>query len=250
VISRRSMNAGLMAASVSVFNPIAGAQSEPEELPFTQLNYPPFDALDAPQKFGLNEPTQAQKAKVSQIIQSTPRGPRPYDVARSFVDRFYGKDPEVISQWPRPAAWNPLIVEFFSATTKKANNDMIPWCAAFANWCLIRSNRVGSNSAASQSFLASRAFKKTDEPKVGDLAIFTCFDQKSGKSLGLGHATFVRELPANGKLKVTGGNQSTDGHSSIICDSEYPLGDRIVKRHVGGNYVPTVMRLSKYISIV
>lgn len=253
MISRRKMNVSLIgtAAVLAGRTVRAEAQAEAElDSVFTQLTYPSFDALNAPERFGLEIPNKAQREKAAEIIKDAPRGPTPYDIARSFVDKYYEKNPELISQWPLPAAWNPLIVEFFNATTLKVNNDMVHWCAAFANWCISRAGRISSNSAGSQSFLSTKVFKKVDAPKVGDLAIFTCYDQKSGKSLGLGHATFVREVPSNGKVKVTGGNQSKDGHSSIICDSEFPVGDRIVKRQLNGNYIATVMRLNSYIAII
>lgn len=250
MISRRQANLNLVVLAASTSSSIGWSQTDAEEPIFTQLMYPPFEALDAPQKFGYSPATAEQKEKSKKIILETPKGPRPIDIAENLVARFYEKDPDAISQWPAPSAWNPLVVEFFSSTSLRVNNDMVHWCAAFANWCLERSGRVSSRSASSQSFLNNKSFKKTTDPNVGDLAVFTCYDTNSGKNIGLGHVTFVREKPSNGRLKVIGGNQSKDGHSSIISATEFPIGDRPVKRHIDGKYVACTMRLNSYISIV
>lgn len=226
----------------------AGQPAEAEEY-FDQLIYPPIEALDDPQPFGVKPPTQDEVKKATLIIDQTVKGPRPIDVAQSFVDRFYDNDPSAISQWPAPSHWNPLIVKFFSATSYRANNDMIAWCAAFANWCLERAGRVGSRSAKSQSFL-SKEFKTTKDPKPGDLAIFTCYDKASGKSLELGHVTFFKNKVSDTFINVVGGNQSADGHSSIVSERPFSIVDRDVRRHVGNNYVLCTMKLNTYITIV
>lgn len=242
---------GVLASASYLPGSPAWAQADTvAEQRFDQLNYPPFSLFDRPDQFGYKPPSPAERTKAADIVRSTPKGPKPIDVAESFVSRFYQSDPDAISQWPAPESWNPLIVEFFSATSVPANNDMVAWCAAFANWCMERAGRVGSRSAASQSFIASKAFKKTNDPEVGDLIVFTCYDKSSGKSLGLGHVAFVGEKPANGRVKVIGGNQSKDGRSSVICASDFPLGDREVRRHVDGKYVPCTMRLNSFVSVV
>ena len=250
MISRRSVTASIAGSSALALFPAWAQPSPATEASFDQLTYPPFETIGRPELFGYVPATAEQKQKAADVVRTTPNGPTPIAIVQSFIDRFYAKDPDVISQWPAPKEWNPLVVTFFSATSSPANSDMVPWCAAFANWCLERSGRTGSRSAASQSFLTSKAFKKTDDPKVGDLVVFTCYDNVTGKSVGLGHVTFVKERPANGRVKVVGGNQSKDGHSSIISEADFPLGDRAVKRHVNGKYVPCTMRLNSFISIV
>lgn len=247
MITRRTIIAAACAAPLCLQSSLASSAEEIS--PFDQLIYPPIESLDDPEVFGYSPPTQAQRDKAREIVAATKRGPTPVDIAQSVVDRFFKQDPEAISQWPAPAAWNPLIVEFFSATTYKANNDMVAWCAAFANWCIERSGRNGSRSAASQSFLSDQ-FKATSEPKPGDLAVFTCYDLSTGRSLGLGHVTFFKEKLPNNFIRAVGGNQSGDGHSSIISESTFITTDRRVRRHIGNNYVPCTMRLNTYISIV
>lgn len=245
---RRNFTIGLVTAPIAMaLSSRLFAQTEDDEI-FDQLEYPPFDLIDAPTLMGNRPPTAEQIAKAKLIVNTTPKGPAPIDVAQSFVDRFYVSDPNAISQWPRPSNWNPLVVQFFGATSTKANNDMIAWCAAFANWCLERAGRDGSRSASSQSFLAPR-FAKTKTPKRGDLAIWTCYTE-AGKSLGLGHVAFYKGPSDTRYIEVVGGNQSVNGHSSIVSAQRFPIYDRQVTRGVGGGKrVPCVMKFNTYVSV-
>lgn len=250
MISRREFSLGLASLAIVISDlSIADTISDDLAISFDQLVYPPFEALDAPAEFGYKEPDAAAKAKAADIIKQSPKGPKPIDVAQSFVDRFYKTDPEAISQWPAPAAWNPLIVEFFNATSLKVNNDMVPWCAAFVNWCIKRCNRLGSNNAGSQSFLG-KDFKPTTDPEVGDLAVFTCYEKNTQESIGLGHVAFVKEKPTNTYVKLVGGNTRSDGHASIICERVFQTGDRNVRRRKDGRWVECTMKLNTYIAVV
>ncbi|CDX58798.1 exported hypothetical protein [Mesorhizobium plurifarium] len=247
---RRLLVSGVFAASAALMGRTR-AQTTTDEAsgPFDQLIYPPIEAIDAPEQFGYQPATAAQKEKAREIIQQTPKGPEPIDIAQSFIDRFSNSDPDAISQWPAPQNWNPLIVSFFNeATTLHVNNDMVEWCAAFANWCIKRAGKTGSNSASSQSFL-DRAFDKTNNPKRGNLAIFTCFEKSSNRSLGIGHVAFVQSPPAAGVIQLLGGNTSKDGHSSIICQKPFSTAPREIRRHVNGIYVPCIMRLNTYVAL-
>jgi hypothetical protein len=126
---------------------------------------------------------------------------------------------------------------------------MIAWCAAFANFCIERHGGKGSRSASSQSFL-SQVFKRTKDPKRGDLVVFTCYEPGTEESIGLGHVTFFKEKVGDNQIRVVGGNQSKDGHSSIISERVMTTTERTVKRHLAnGAYVDTAMRLNTYISM-
>jgi len=251
MISRRNFAIGLISAPL-LFEamPLFGQNVNITELSFDQLLFPPFEALDNPEPFGYSSPNEAQKRKAMEIINTTPKGPKAIDIAQSFIDRFYKKDPEAISQWPAPRSWNPLIKTFFSATVNPANNDMIPWCAAFVNWCIERSGRNGSRSASSQSFLNQEFFKNTDSPQIGDLIIFTCYDKNTDKSLGIGHVAFVKELPESGHVKCIGGNQSFDGKNSIVCEKPYRTSPFEVNRIVNGKHIPCTMRINTFIRLI
>jgi uncharacterized protein (TIGR02594 family) len=217
---------------------------------FDQLIYPPLGAINQPEKFGYAKPTQAQRDKAAKIINETPKGPNPLAIARSFSERFGESDPRAISQWPAPDAWNPLVVEFFKSTASPANNDMVAWCAAFANWCIERNGRTGTRSAASQSFVDpknAKYFKKINDPDFGDLVVWTCYDDKSGKSLGLGHVAFVTGKPSGDSVPTISGNTSDDNHYSIIVEKPFSTKDRKVYRTVNGTKVLSVMKLNSFL---
>jgi len=133
MLNRRAVGLGLMMAPSLLISGRSFGQTTEEVESFEQLTFPPISALDQPGLFGYKPATQAQIDKARLIVNSTPRGPAPIDIAKSFITRFSNTDAEAISQSPSPASWNPLVVEFFRSTSTKANNDMIAWCAAFAN---------------------------------------------------------------------------------------------------------------------
>ena len=253
MLSRRALSLSLLTLPVVLNSSAAWADAaDPvvgEDVSFDQLPLPPIDALDDPELFGYKPPTAAQRAKAQKIIDDTIKGPRPFDVAKSFIKRFAKSDPEAISQWPAPSTWNPLVKEFFSATYLRVNNDMVDWCAAFVNWCIERNNKKGTNSAASQSFVDSGMFKRVDTPAEGNLVVFTCYDKQSGKSLGLGHVAFYEASAGDNKIRVLGGNQSVDGHSSIISERLFLTTPFDVHRHVGGEYVPCVYKLNSFLAV-
>ena len=249
MITRRSIAFGLVTCPALITSlPIASQTIGSAEEPFDQLIYPPIDDVDNGQPFGYRPATEAQKKKAAEISDAAPKGPTPVDIAQSFVDRFYKKDPEAITQWPVPAWWNPLMLHFFATSSNKFNSDMVAWSGALTNWCLERSGRSGSQNSGSQSFL-SKDFKATDDPQHGDLAVFTCYDKSTGKSLGFGHVVFFKEKLSNNHIRVIGGNQSGDGHSSIICERELLTTDHDVRRHSGESYSLCTMRLNTYIKL-
>ncbi len=252
-LSRRHL-AALLLASPLVINSKAGwsDQNDPivgRDVAFAQLTFPPFAALDAAQRFGYSAPSARQRSKAQIIIDATPTGPSPYAIAESFIDRFGRTDPDAISQWPAPKAWNPLIREFFSATSLRANNDMIDWCAAFVNWCIERNNNKGTNSAGSQSFVTSGLYRKTQQPSQGNVVVFTCYNRQTGASLGLGHVGFFKSFDSQDRVRVLGGNQSSDGRSSIICERQYLTTPFNVTRHVNGVAVPCIYRLNSFLVV-
>jgi uncharacterized protein (TIGR02594 family) len=228
---------------------LAWAQSD-TETEFVGLTWPPIILLDPGKHelYGYNKATGDQEAKATLMLQKAPKGPKAIDVAQYFVDTYYKSAPETISQWPAPANWNPLIVDFFDATTTKATSDMIAWCSAFVNWCLAQNGKLRSNDASSQSFL-KKQFARTTEPKVGDLAVFTCYNL-AGQDMLLGHVAFVKAPPADGRVLLLGGNMSSGGHGSIICEETFSTGSVKTSRTVGNKRVPCTMRLNAYIQVV
>lgn len=120
MIARRPVIASMFAGCAATVAPRTARAAADDALfadgTASDLDFPPLAALDAKQNFGYKPPSAAEIAAAAKIVDETPKGPPPVDIARSFVERFSGKDPDAISQWPAPAAWNPLIVRFFDAT--------------------------------------------------------------------------------------------------------------------------------------
>ena len=253
MLSRRALAVGAPIAALVLGTRLSFAQEAElvigTDVGFDQLPLPPLVSLDDPQVYGYKKPTADQLAKAQKIMDETPKGPHPYDVAKSFIDRFAQLDPNAIAQWPAPASWNPLVKGFFDATSLRAQNDMINWCAAFVNWCIERNNIKGTDSASSQSFVTSGRYGSTDTPSRGDLVVFTCYDKQSGKSLGLGHVAFFEQDLGESKIRVIGGNQSADGHSSIISRRDYNTSPFDSHRHVGDEYVPCTFALNRYLKV-
>ncbi|WP_197064642.1 TIGR02594 family protein [Achromobacter sp. RTa] len=145
--------------------------------------------------------------KGRRIMEGCARDVAPMAVAQYFatlcggaLNEEYGDDAHLYAQeWPVRA--NPVIVDFFNATsTRVPNGDVTPWCAAFVNWCLWRSGAVdGTNSAASSSF---RSWKlATTEPRPGDIVVF-----QHKHDAWKGHVGFFISRTAGGTY-VLGGNQ-------------------------------------------
>lgn len=250
-----------MAAAVSAgVLPVGTASGATEVSLADQLEFPDYNSIDDPVSFGFGEPSHEQIDRAAAVIREmddliSKSAPRmsPVDVAASFISR-YANEPEIISQWPAPSAWNPLVVAYLRSTGYPAHNDMIAWCAAFVNWCIEHSlgKQHTSGSASSQSFLGNPRFRTTSTPARGDLAVFTVYDKQTGRPLSppLGHVAFVSAPPAASSVTVLGGNQSANGHSSIISEKSFPTTPFPARRHIDGRYVACKMQLNKYMSIV
>jgi hypothetical protein len=96
MLSRRNLSLSLLTLPVALNSSTAWADAaDPvvgEDVSFEQLYLPPVDALDDPELFGYKPATAAQKAKAQKIIDGTPKGPSPFDVAKSFIERFAKSD--------------------------------------------------------------------------------------------------------------------------------------------------------------
>ncbi len=98
---------------------------------------------------------------------------------------------------------NPKIVEYHSCTSLKAQDDAIPWCSSFVNWCCSRANIPGTNSAAARSWL--NWGEEIKEPQMGDIVIIQRDESKTSGHVGFyegTHGSFEKQL-----IKIFGGNQ-------------------------------------------
>ena len=127
---------------------------------------------------------------------------------------------------------NPRIVEYFTATSYRASNDETPWCAAFVNWCLVKSGVAGTKSAAALSFKDWGA--ATKNPKVGDIAVI---DYGGGR----GHVGFIFGFEVRDKkeyIQLLGGNQDDKVQISLYDRGKFTH-FRTVKTAVNSSTVVT-----------
>lgn len=247
MITRRTL-VGLIAALPALKPDVLLARRAGREI-ILQLQYPPPRPASGKMTAKRTKAVMADVKQAHDIIDLTPTGPRPIDIAQSFVDRYSRTKPAVISQPPPPAPVNPLISEFLKVTSLHSEGDLVPWCAAFVNFCIRRNGGAGSASAWSQSFLPP-AFSVADSPQEGDLAVFTCFNPTTGQTIGLGHVAFFKRFDDERHIVVLGGNQQTAGHSSSISEKTMAVGDQWVRRHLDiGGAMTVRMRLNTYVRI-
>jgi flagellar protein FlgJ len=114
------------------------------------------------------------------------------------------------------AGANSHIIDYFKATDlnkKDASTDETAWCAAFCNWCLVKSGFAGDNSAWAANFKKWGRPTRNNKPAFGAVALVRF---KSGKH----HVTFVAGLSKDGsRLATLGGNQ---GDFSAVTHSHVP----------------------------
>ncbi|MGB8167324.1 MAG: TIGR02594 family protein [Chthoniobacteraceae bacterium] len=102
-----------------------------------------------------------------------------------------------IAEYPGDAN-NPRVVEYHRHTSLKASDDEVPWCSAFANYCMDVAGKPKTNSAAASSWLDWG--HRLDTPMYGCVAVFS--------RTGGNHVAFVVGWDKRGNLAVLGGNQS------------------------------------------
>lgn len=228
VVLRRSVLCGLAAiagcAGPSVRGTWVSGDHQDERWPPVPASLQRYAGLDVtddelsifePQ--GTERPLPEEVVLARRVLDSAPANGRPLEVARYFNELGLGGSGEELSayagQWPH--RWNPVLVEFFSATRTTPVGDTTPWCAAFVNWCLVRGGaRAGSdfaptNSASSGSFRTwGRAIETGagESPRVGDIVVFAKVDPTE-RAVGRGHVGFFLQEDAT-RVLVLGGNQS------------------------------------------
>jgi uncharacterized protein (TIGR02594 family) len=161
-------------------------------------------------RLGTKHPLTPEEKIATAVLSRSPEGPSPVDVARYFLSVGEGKFQDdwrpYTSGWPE--RWNPVIVEFFRATNTLPNGDITPWCAAFVNWCFLRSQKApATHSASSGSFRCFGA--ATEDPRPGDVVVFRKIGSTE-KCQGRGHVGFFI-ADYGDEVEVLGGNQ-IEGH--------------------------------------
>ncbi|WP_322402437.1 LysM peptidoglycan-binding domain-containing protein [Massilia luteola] len=118
-----------------------------------------------------------------------------------------------------------------------------PWCASFANYCLMTAGAPYEKSASSQFATWSKKFKKIDKPVYGALMVMRNYVKTTGKAHGTGHVTFVYGKTKKGTIAGLGGNQSdrlkVSEYFLTAVSARFPLKDgTILEQKFHGFYIP------------
>jgi hypothetical protein len=208
---------------------------------------------------GTKPPTPEEITRATDLLKNSPFGVPPIEVAQYFLAVGAGAYGQELRPYARewPVRANPLIFHFFSATQTKPEGDTTAWCAAFLNWCLLRSrassaDEIGrapgnfsssgkpfpeknlkdhsTNSASSGSF---RCWADTKTPKRGDIVVFRDpgTDDLTKVCRGTGHVAFYLGEPTKDQVRVIGGNQTLKGSNGAItvADMKTSAGSRFLK---------------------
>lgn len=112
---------------------------------------------------------------------------------------------------------NPRIVEYHAATTLKASEDEVPWCASFVNWVFLQCSMRRTKSARAASWLL---WGVPCKPRYGCVVVKS--RPLNGSPTGGNHVTFwLRAAKKNGVPGYIGlgGNQSNEVNETWYPDS-------------------------------
>lgn len=117
-----------------------------------------------------------------------------------------------------------------------------PWCASFANYCLMTAGAPYEKSASSQFATVSKKFKKIDKPVYGALMVMRNYFAGTNKAQGTGHVTFVYGKTADGDIAGLGGNQNDrlklSPYKTSGVSAEFELKGIDLEQKFHGFYIP------------
>lgn len=118
---------------------------------------------------------------------------------------------------------NVRILQYFRETGRPEwKSDEIPWCAIFANWCLVQIGAPTCGRGLAASFLEYGT--PTNTPELGDIVVFSHPETQ----YGLQHVSFfVRKL--DGLVYCLGGNQSNEVNITAFQEKEVTAYRKIPK---------------------
>lgn len=92
------------------------------------------------------------------------------------------------------------IVEYHKTTLLKANEDEIPWCSSFVNWCMYKAKIYRTDSAAARSWLKWGVNLLI--PAFGCVTVLSRGDNPAS-----GHVGFYVGSTTSDTIRILGGNQ-------------------------------------------
>jgi|GEM_PF-3266495 len=202
---------------------------------------------------GTGKPSSKDIDAAFDILIASPFNCTPLEVVQHFHGVGQGKLGNDLRkfarEWPRIA--NPIIFHFFSATGTKPEGDTTAWCAAFLNWCIMRSHAQskdeigespGKYSKSGKSFDVSnfekfatrnassgsfRCWKEISNPQEGDVVVFANKGTQglTPHCLGQGHVTlFLKKAKKPDWVEVLGGNQTEAGSNGAVTRANFYVG--------------------------
>ena len=112
---------------------------------------------------------------------------------------------------------NPRILEYLATcedlTKEELATDSTAWCAAFANWCMLRAGLSGTGTSWARDWYEWGVVD--DDPQPGSVVVWRRNAGPHGEGV-FGHVSFLLEDRGD-KLLVLGGNQTTK-----VFRAEYP----------------------------
>lgn len=176
--------------------------------------------------FGTKPALGPEEDMARKILEGAPKGKSLVETARYFegISEKNAEGYAYNAQWP--TRWNPVIIGFYQSTSLPKpyvykKGDTIDWCAAFLNWCLVRSGLRDTGSAMSGSFRLGKGLgKPTTTPTEGDIIVFRKTDPKEA-AVGFGHVgIFIAKV--DGGYRVLGGNQRAGKKYSSVNTTTIP----------------------------
>lgn len=105
---------------------------------------------------------------------------------------------------------NPQVEQYLEAVDLPSD-DKIPWCAAFANYCVVEVGLKGTGSGLARSFL--HLGEQVDDPRPGDIVVL-----RRGIDPRKGHVGFYLDQSKT-LIYILGGNQNdrvgVNGYSKL-----------------------------------
>lgn len=153
-------------------------------------------------------------------------------VAIEEAKKWAGKDESIIT----------VTGNFHKRVGLSGNMNTTPWCASFANYCLMTAGAPYEKSASSQFATWSKKFKKIDKPVYGAIMVMRNYFEGTGKAHGTGHVTFVYGKTADGNIAGLGGNQSDrlklSRYKLREPSATFRLNGRWLEQKFHGFYIP------------
>ena len=122
---------------------------------------------------------------------------------------------------------NQRILNYFSTCERFRDeeaklSDETPWCSAFVNWVMEKSNYEGTNSAWAKSW---HEWGMPTSKRRGAIAVFERLVTRNGETKSFGHVGFYHSTKSSTEIRILGGNQANKVNISTypINSSKYKL---------------------------